>query len=591
MGVLDLIQPPSSGSGVPTSTYAAKGDLVAASAAATIDHLSIGSDGQILIADSSQPLGLRWGTNTATSETGLYNVKTQYGAVGDGVANDRTAIQNAIDAASTAGGGVVYLPAGTYKLTSALTPKSNVSIRGAGMFMSTLAPSGASIFSALTNLTFTSGAPGVNMVFSDFAIDGSGISGTYGSGMKGIYMTYLARCHFRNLYIHDTGASGLGIDFLVDTHIVNNLVKNCGRLNTGSSPGGAGIGIGTNGFANESCTVIGNTVTGCGTYGIFFESQGGSATNGANFKIVGNHVDGNKYGIGLSGGIAAIVNSNTIFNNTSHGISVDNGTLTNGRPTYLCQISNNYLRSNAGAGISLNYKGTQNSTNSRMFIASNYFSSNTLQGIVAQFDANNISNVAIIDNYMFDSKYAGISFEYSGTTNTGTITSAIVRGNTVIASGGTAVSNETAAIQFRVPATNCVVENNSCYDTQTTKTQTYGLNISQTFTGGSVANNDFRNNLTGTINGSSNLSATTVLRNNAGFTPPVPAAVTVTASPMTYTASTVGEWLFINGGTVSSVTLGGVTVASTTDVAIPCEPSDSVVITYSSAPTLASRRR
>lgn len=39
-----------------------------------------------------------------------------YGAVGDGLTDDQPAIQRAIDAASTAGGGVVYVPTGTYRV-------------------------------------------------------------------------------------------------------------------------------------------------------------------------------------------------------------------------------------------------------------------------------------------------------------------------------------------------------------------------------------------------------------------------------------------------------------------------------------------
>jgi len=48
-----------------------------------------------------------------------YNVK-KYGAVGNQVVDDTTAIQNAINAAQTTGG-AVYFPAGTYKITSPLT--------------------------------------------------------------------------------------------------------------------------------------------------------------------------------------------------------------------------------------------------------------------------------------------------------------------------------------------------------------------------------------------------------------------------------------------------------------------------------------
>jgi len=47
----------------------------------------------------------------------VFNV-LDYGAVGDGVANDQPACQAAVNAAVAAGGGAVYFPAGTYKLTS-----------------------------------------------------------------------------------------------------------------------------------------------------------------------------------------------------------------------------------------------------------------------------------------------------------------------------------------------------------------------------------------------------------------------------------------------------------------------------------------
>jgi hypothetical protein len=65
------------------------------------------------------------------SETRTYDVN-DYGATGDGTTDDSTAFQNAINAANTAGGGLVTVPPGTYIITTALIPKSYVTVRGHG---------------------------------------------------------------------------------------------------------------------------------------------------------------------------------------------------------------------------------------------------------------------------------------------------------------------------------------------------------------------------------------------------------------------------------------------------------------------------
>jgi polygalacturonase len=63
----------------------------------------------------------------ASSGAGVFNVQTQYGADNTGAMLATTAIQTAINAASAAGGGVVYVPQGVFKIT-ALTLKSNVTL-------------------------------------------------------------------------------------------------------------------------------------------------------------------------------------------------------------------------------------------------------------------------------------------------------------------------------------------------------------------------------------------------------------------------------------------------------------------------------
>ncbi len=120
----------STSSGIPAAIVDAKGDLIAASAADTVVRFPAGTNGQVLIADSTQTAGLRWATPSAggTGSTPLvYYVaasdastaeKAKATAVCDGTA-DNVEIQAAIDASK--GVGVVQLSAGNFNLAAQLT--------------------------------------------------------------------------------------------------------------------------------------------------------------------------------------------------------------------------------------------------------------------------------------------------------------------------------------------------------------------------------------------------------------------------------------------------------------------------------------
>lgn len=62
-------------------------------------------------------------TGPMSSGGGEYNVKA-FGAKGDGVTDDTAAIQQAIDACAAAGGGTVFLPAGTYLVSIRVHPEN-----------------------------------------------------------------------------------------------------------------------------------------------------------------------------------------------------------------------------------------------------------------------------------------------------------------------------------------------------------------------------------------------------------------------------------------------------------------------------------
>lgn len=68
------------------------------------------------------------GSIDTISTPGLFNVKS-YGATGNGTTDDTTAIQNAINAAA---GNTLYIPAGTYKITTTLTVNTEMIILGGG---------------------------------------------------------------------------------------------------------------------------------------------------------------------------------------------------------------------------------------------------------------------------------------------------------------------------------------------------------------------------------------------------------------------------------------------------------------------------
>jgi hypothetical protein len=98
-----------------------------------------------------------------------------YSATGDGVTDDRVAIQAAIDAAALAGGGVLFFPAGTYRVTKAAT---SLCLDVSGNNITFLGIRGQSIIQAATGMPL-SPVPMIfvdsqdNIAFRDLVIDGN----------------------------------------------------------------------------------------------------------------------------------------------------------------------------------------------------------------------------------------------------------------------------------------------------------------------------------------------------------------------------------------------------------------------------------
>lgn len=137
-----------------------------------------------------------------------YNV-TAYGAKGDGSTNDTSAIQATIDAAYGAGGGVVYIPAGTYIVNPGIQVKSNVTFRGAG---------GGTILklvaSSTTDDNIIKSESYDNVTIEELVVDGNrtnqaGSPGSYTHTQYGIYVTGSGTITVRNVVVKST--TGVGI--------------------------------------------------------------------------------------------------------------------------------------------------------------------------------------------------------------------------------------------------------------------------------------------------------------------------------------------------------------------------------------------
>lgn len=181
-----------------------------------------------------------------------YNVQqSDYGAVGNGSHDDTSAIQGAIDDALTAGGGVVFIPPGTYKTTSTITAQ----LSGKGLKIMAPAAATLSYYGSGDCLRFyDSSAPSGRTRANWSGIYGLNIDGgNASSGAVGLHAGDIQRLRVDEVVVRSfdgTGAKGIWFD---------NSVYWTENMQVRAFVSGCSTGVvfeqtnGTNSFARADC--------------------------------------------------------------------------------------------------------------------------------------------------------------------------------------------------------------------------------------------------------------------------------------------------------------------------------------------------
>jgi hypothetical protein len=220
---------------------------------------------------TSRLLADRWGE--------IKNVM-DFGAVGDGVANDTTAIQ----AAATAAAGSVLVfpePSANYRITATIILPSNITVLGYGRPRIVQATAGGGVF-AVTVLSYS------NITISDLILEGPGsatiidgsaekgaiwIDGNGGTASdvrvtdcevfgfyNGIAVMHTDRVWLERNNVHQFLLYGCLLSRSAEFHVKNNTIHECDQAGAAVSYGIMATGDNAGGNTTQRCSITGNII-------------------------------------------------------------------------------------------------------------------------------------------------------------------------------------------------------------------------------------------------------------------------------------------------------------------------------------------
>ena len=253
-----------------------------------------------------------------------YNVK-DHGVVGDGTTNDTTAIQAIIDACSSAGGGAVFFPEGTYKITTALTARSNVALIGAG--------DGATIINQTsTTANALTGSDLQRVTIRDLCLSGPGSGSGIGVNFDLVSNGATLYITMQNVTVKLFGGDGVKIKIPIVSSFDRVVADTCGGwgfnfygITTGGGSPGTSCSL-------RACYANGCTTGGYRLYKLAYVALEGCAADnmpvgylieqGWCCALYSPGTEGNTIGVEVNGGYGNSVYNSFVYNNKGIGIWV-----------------------------------------------------------------------------------------------------------------------------------------------------------------------------------------------------------------------------------------------------------------------------
>lgn len=368
-----------------------------------------------------------------------------YGAVGDGTTDNTAAFAAAVAALAAQGGGVLYIPKGTYKYNQFLIDSSNINVRGDGIGATVLRPQGW-----IDGVRFAKGYPSPTAILKNVGIEHVTVDGTdqlagpNDTNGNGINFNSCSVAWARFCEVKKTKQQGLtstyfsltspASDFQEAFWITDNYIDNSLGLQ---------IAVAALGFTRSfviSRNIIRNVSTGNGV-GIFTAVSGVTPPDGGKTGIISDNIidgDADCIGIKIEGAMSEIVVADNKITGCDNSVTVGFIDTPAAQTTNYVFTGNQFLDWTTSAFI-----GNALTANSKTIFSSNSIVSSATTAwamIVADgfFISNNRFEVATVlgillvgDGTVVSSNYISGTSSYSIDAFSQSSTNSVITGNYV----------------------------------------------------------------------------------------------------------------------------------------------------------------